>query len=284
LQRFPQHPIMKNIILICFLITSHLLTAQAYIGFANSGMENWTNNTTIADWTLSGGSISKVEHIKDGAFGGALKNETVSSGKLSISFPFTTRVLRAFFDYKFVQGSASSKDTCEVDIMLTHWNTTNSNREIIGRIIRIGIYTDFSWQTFSYPFTYFSSTSPDSCFIVINSSINTGYNVNTVFNVDNFAFSALTGIQNYSQKGFGASIYPNPVKSNATISYELKKDSKVIINISDITGKVVASFYFNRSQGIQQEQLNLENLKSGIYFYEIKTSDEVKTGKFTISK
>jgi hypothetical protein len=274
---------MKYILLTTFLIGSVLAKAQWY-GFPNSGMETWTNNTTIADWTLLGGSISKADHVKNGALGAALKNEAASAGKLVTSFPFTKRTPRAFFDYKFVLGSATASDTGKVDIMLTRWNTGSNSREIVARIIWNGIYTDFSWQTFSYPFTYFSTADPDSCFITITSSLNSGYNVNTVLNIDNFAYQALTGVNEQVTKISQVRIYPNPVKTNATLTYELRNDSKVTINISDITGKVVSTFNYEKSAGLQQEQLNLENLRSGIYFYEIKTPDEVKTGKFTISK
>jgi hypothetical protein len=273
---------MKSTLLIALTFVSFIARAQ-YYGFANSGLENWTNNTTLSDWTLGGGSITKVQHVKDGAFGGALKNEAASAGKLSVAFPFTARVTRAFFDYKFALGSATAADTCLVDIVLTKWNTSTSSREVIARIIRTGTITDFSWQTFSYPFTYFSPAAPDSCFIVASSSINSGYNVNTVLNIDNFAFQAPSGIATTAAKSI-TSIYPNPVKSNATITYDLKKDSKVTINISDITGKVVASYNMEKSTGTQQEQINFESFKSGIYFYEIKTADDVRTGKFTISK
>ncbi len=276
---------MKYILLITLLLGTLLTKAQGYYGFANSGMETWTNNTTIANWNLLGGSISKVDHVKDGAFGGALKNEAASAGKLTSSFPFTAKVPRAFFDYKFTLGNATASDTCQVDIMLTRWNSGTNSRDIIARIIRNGTITDFSWQTFSYPFTYFiTNQAPDSCFIIVSSSINAGYNVNTTINIDNFAFEAPTGINSSNNKYNTARIYPNPVRTNAKLTYELKKDSKVTINISDVTGKVVASYNYEKTAGIQNEELNFENLKSGIYFYEIKSSEEIKTGKFTISK
>ncbi len=276
---------MKHIALVTCLLATVLVKAQGYYGFTNSGMEIWTNNTSIANWNLLGGSILKVGHVKNGAFGAAVKNEAASSGKLVTSFPFTAKVPRAFFDYKFTLGAANAADTCVIDIMLTRWNTGTASREILARIIRNGVYTDFSWQTFSYPFTYFNSTiSPDSCFISINSSVNAGYNVNTTLSIDNFTFEAPAGITPSSTRNNITRIYPNPVKSNATLVYELKVDSKVTITISDVMGKVVHRFMFEKNAGMQSESLDFENLKSGIYFYEIKSADEMKTGKFTMSK
>ncbi len=170
--------------------------------------------------------------------------------------------------------------------MLTRWNTGTNTRDILARIIKQGKFTDGTWQPFSFPFTYFNSPSPDpdSCFIVVRSSINTNPSTSTILNIDNFAMEALDGVQNYSIKNAGTSIYPNPVKSNATLTYELKKDANVTINIIDLTGKVVLTLNTDKTAGKQQEILELGELKSGLYFYEIKSSDEVKTGKFTISK
>ncbi len=275
---------MKYILLITCLLSSIFVKAQGFYGFANSGMESWTNNTTITDWSLQGGSVTRVDHVKNGAFGAAVKNEAASAGKLVASFAFTKRVTRALFDYKFTLGTLTSSDTGMVEILLTRWNTSNGSREVIARIVRTSIVSDNSWQTFSFPFTYFNTTlDPDTCTIIVSASVNKGYNNATAMNVDNFAFPAPSGIS-ATAKSNTTGIYPNPVRNNATITYELKKDSKVTINISDVTGKVVASYNFEKSAGLQQEQINFEALKSGIYFYEIKTSEEVKTGKFTISK
>ncbi len=275
---------MKYILLITCLLSSIFVKAQGFYGFANSGMESWTNNTTITDWSLQGGSVTRVDHVKNGAFGAGVKNETASAGKLVASFAFTKRVARALFDYKFTLGTPTSSDTGMVEILLTRWNTSNGSREVIARIVRTSIVSDNSWQTFSFPFTYFNTTlDPDTCTIIVSASVNKGYNNATAMNVDNFAFPAPSGIS-ATAKSNTTGIYPNPVRNNATITYELKKDSKVTINISDVTGKVVASYNFEKSAGLQQEQINFEALKSGIYFYEIKTSEEVKTGKFTISK
>lgn len=277
--------IMKHLLLITLLLGSILVKAQGIYGFTNSGMETWTSNTSISNWTLVGGSISKVQHIKNGASGAAIKNEAGSAGKLVAAFPFTAKVPRAFFDYMFTLGSTSAADTCLIDIMLTRWNTGTNSREIIARVVRSGVYTDFSWQTFSYPFTYFNTlVSPDSCFIAISTSINAGFNVGTTLSVDNFAFEAPNGISASNAKNTSTSVYPNPVKTNATIIFELRKDSKVSLQISDVTGKVIDTYNFERNAGIQHEQLNVENLKSGIYFYEIKSADDLKTGKFSVSK
>jgi hypothetical protein len=276
---------MRNILLITTVFATLIVNGQGFYGFKNSNFETWTNATTIADWTLTGGSISKIAREQSweaggGHAAGALKNETSSPGKLMMSFPFTTRVPYLLFDYKFQSGSAQFNDTFEVDVQLTHW--VAGAREVIARTIRRGSLTDGTWQTFSYPFAFFNGSNPDSCFISISSSVNAGYNNATVLNIDNFRFQAPSGNQ-VKRVPMTTGVYPNPVKDNATFTYDLKLDSRVVMNISDITGKVVETFYFNGKSGKNEEHLNFEKYKSGIYFYEIKADDEVKSGRFSIS-
>ncbi len=275
--------IMKNILLLSALFISVIAGAQGFYGFKNSDFEGWANPTTFNDWTLAGGSISRIAHVKDGAYGAALKNEASSSGQLTMAFPFTARSPRFLFDYKFVSGSSTSTDTFEVTISLTRW--VAGAREVMAMIIKRGNFSDGTWQTFSYPFSYFvPSGNPDSCFITVNASINKNYNTATVLNLDNFTLQAPVGVAQRGYSNIASGVYPNPVKDKATLTYDLKHDSKVTVSISDITGKIVREYVFNGKTGRNEEELNADGFKSGIYFYEIKSDSEIKTGKFTISR
>jgi hypothetical protein len=276
---------MRNILLITTVFAALIVNGQGYYGFKNSNFETWTNATTPADWTIAGGSMSKITREQSweaggGHFAGALKNETGNAGKLTMSFPFTSRVPYLMFDYKFQSGSAGQTDTFEVDVQLTHW--VAGAREVIARTIRRGNLTDGTWQTFSYPFAFFNASSPDSCFISISSSVNAGFNTATVLNIDNFRFQAPSGNQ-VKKIAMNTGIYPNPVKNDAAFTYELKHDSRVQLIISDITGKIVDTYTFNGKAGKNEEHVSFEKFKSGIYFYEIKADDEVKSGKFSVS-
>lgn len=58
------------------------------------------------------------------------------------------------------------------------------------------------------------------------------------------------------------SIYPNPVKSSATISYTFDKVDKV--SILNIVGKEIRTITFD--QGVKETKVSLVDLQPGVYF------------------
>ncbi len=76
---------------------------------------------------------------------------------------------------------------------------------------------------------------------------------------------------------------PNPAKYITTIKFTLEKSDFVNISIYDISGKkVIDAVNNNFSAGNNSIDINIDNLKSGIYFYTLKTSDLSRTMKMNI--
>jgi hypothetical protein len=76
------------------------------------------------------------------------------------------------------------------------------------------------------------------------------------------------------------SLFPNPVASNAMISYELTIPASVEVSFSDLSGQVVARESFpQQTAGTHQQKVNLSSLPSGVYLYQIHMADEVKVGR-----
>ena len=68
--------------------------------------------------------------------------------------------------------------------------------------------------------------------------------------------------------------YPNSFNSTTIISFNLQKQSRVVINIYNITGQKVQSITDEfLSPGLHKIRWNADNLSSGIYFYEVRTKD-----------
>ena len=77
--------------------------------------------------------------------------------------------------------------------------------------------------------------------------------------------------------------YPNPFNSETTIKYSLQKTSDVNIDIYNITGKMVKSYNFHNQDSGEyvvkwngKDQNGLE-ASSGMYFYQLKTDNEIKS-------
>ena len=79
----------------------------------------------------------------------------------------------------------------------------------------------------------------------------------------------------------GNRLFPNPVTTSATLSYSVKQDGLVTVDLLDEHGKLIRSLV-NKSQapGNYSLDLNLSNLKKGFYFYKITTGSGTLTERF----
>jgi len=78
---------------------------------------------------------------------------------------------------------------------------------------------------------------------------------------------------------------PNPVKDRTTISFVIPKTERVKLTLYDVTGRVVRTLVDRTmTKGVHSITMKTSNLRSGIYFYELRTDDNVKTRKMIILK
>ena len=100
---------------------------------------------------------------------------------------------------------------------------------------------------------------------------NTGY-----INVDYIQIAAgTTGISGV-QLSESLIIYPNPAKSELNIE-NIRSNSQV--SISDVNGKLVYDKVFG-NEGLAQ--IDIRDLKTGIYFLKVKDSVSIRTEKIII--
>ncbi|MBK8981906.1 MAG: T9SS type A sorting domain-containing protein [Ignavibacteria bacterium] len=82
--------------------------------------------------------------------------------------------------------------------------------------------------------------------------------------------------------------YPNPFNPNTTIIYELKKKTEYVINLYDISGKIITTLTSGvKTPGNYEVKLNTKELglSSGVYFVNFITSTgETKIIKITLLK
>jgi hypothetical protein len=80
-------------------------------------------------------------------------------------------------------------------------------------------------------------------------------------------------------------LYPNPANQEATISLDMTESSKVLINMYDITGKVVMNIYNeSMNSGPNTLKINVSELPSGIYFTTVSSNNGNKTLKLVVTK
>jgi hypothetical protein len=72
-------------------------------------------------------------------------------------------------------------------------------------------------------------------------------------------------------------IYPNPSKGLVHLSINSKERSKALINVLDMSGRIVRTFTINLEQGINNKALELQLRSSGVYTIQIRTAKEIQT-------
>ena len=80
--------------------------------------------------------------------------------------------------------------------------------------------------------------------------------------------------------------FPNPFNPSTTISFSLKHFDSVNLSIYSIDGRLVSTLISNKnlSSGTHQIQFDAKSLASGVYFYQLRTSQGISTRKMTLIK
>lgn len=80
-------------------------------------------------------------------------------------------------------------------------------------------------------------------------------------------------------------LYPNPAQNNAIIDVNLHYASKMDVAIINSVGQTVYSVSLLGNEGSNKVNVDLSNLSSGLYFYQVKIANgKAITKKFTVGK
>ena len=82
-----------------------------------------------------------------------------------------------------------------------------------------------------------------------------------------------------------ASVFPNPAKNNLTIQFPNTIDSDTEVTITTINGQVVKSQIISQNELIDnQKQIDIADLKNGIYLLQLHSNNYSKTLKIVVQK
>ena len=77
--------------------------------------------------------------------------------------------------------------------------------------------------------------------------------------------------------------YPNPASSNTTLEYNLGETSNVTLQVYDMNGRMISTIDKGRqAKGQHTLQMNVQNLKTGIYMVRIITNNSTNTAKLIV--
>jgi len=108
---------------------------------------------------------------------------------------------------------------------------------------------------------------------------NSGTGNNTTY----YYLGTPTSIHEFSKNAFKFIVFPNPISKASEIKYQNFQEGNVIIEISDITRKVVKTLV-NENQSIGLHVINFDksSLSAGVYFLTIKNRSGIQSKKVVI--
>jgi hypothetical protein len=79
------------------------------------------------------------------------------------------------------------------------------------------------------------------------------------------------------------SVYPNPSNDKLHLQYELKQNSTVLINLLDLTGRLVYTSNESQQKGAQSRSIDLSAFNKGIYLLQMQAGSDVLTQKIAVN-
>lgn len=238
-----------------------------------SGWEGWSmNETGITKSTSSyaGTYALRLETVLDEC--GGAEASGITNGKMTDNGPIggspytlTNDTLCGWYKY-----TSMGNDTASIFVSLSanginiggnnKWLTASSNY----------IYFELPFQAFSNPDTIRINLESSKWPVTLT-------NAGSILYVDNlYLKSSALGV--FEQTAIESSIYPNPVKEILSIQFGKNISGTLNFFIYDETGRKVETSEMSRS--VNSVRIDVSNLASGLYFYEIRTAEGITRNKF----
>ncbi len=149
-----------------------------------------------------------------------------------------------------------------------------------------------SWAQFSVPFTYQSSSTPDTCvmqFMIIGPGPATAYHLGSYFILDHLEFSGSTeiaeGIAGQPLDFRLEQNFPNPFNPSTTIDFSLPARAQTRLVVYNTLGQEVAVLVNGELEsGMHSARFDAMGLPSGTYFYRLTAGANMHTGKMNLLK
>jgi len=82
----------------------------------------------------------------------------------------------------------------------------------------------------------------------------------------------------------GIEVYPNPTSSDVFVTFQNNISSTALVQIADVTGRVVGKWSFDKPSAGQKSQLNTNNISAGTYLMTITADNKKTIQKLVITK
>ncbi len=94
----------------------------------------------------------------------------------------------------------------------------------------------------------------------------------------------LEGVEDIAVLEEGTALYPNPTSESTTLSYTLSQTAKVNIALYDMLGKQVTSFTATQNAGLHKHDIDVSDVKEGLYIVNLNIDGKQITKKLNVVK
>lgn len=282
----------KNYILILLILFSYPLFSQTNL-VTNGGFENWTNNTTLNDWTTENNVSRNSADFKEGNFSASLTvpNDNIKP-KVFTKIPMENGVeYTVTFKYKYVDSNYGGMHPINLKIVKTGSSSTISSNRLATNNNWTTVVEKFTPdQTGDYDFSISTATYNGEGFNVLIDDVkvfdpnNTSNDIVTIPDA-NFKEALLSHIPTIDTNGDGEI----QVSEAESFTNELNCSSKQIENLQGIESfinlKVLLCFKNNIKNIDVSKNTKLEMLYAGENLYtSIDVSKNILLKRLTVSE
>ena len=285
----------KSIAIITDATSQSLMTSGAQVFFFADTLNGLINCAWASASPLSGsGSIvslkfkfresgsciltctNPVSHINTFLFNNGTPAATMIDGSIDVPLP--------------VELNSFSFYNCKNNISLK-WETkteVNGNKYEIERTLVSRKDATVTWASIGTVLASGTSNSP-KWYSFIDKNLQTGkyqYRLKMIDNDGSFQYSKVIETEVTTPKNFELSQnYPNPWNPSTKINYTLPFDSKVILEVYNITGERICELVNEeQSAGYYSVGFRSSKLSSGVYFYRMTAADKATGSNFSAIK
>lgn len=259
-------------------------------GFETNGVWSGLNATYVSSVKITTQSGSEqLNPVNDAKFG--FLQSTNSTAFIAQKFAYSQRPNS--FRYMYCYLPAGAGEVALALVRLTKYNTTTQKVDTLLNVA-IGMNAgSYPWKEVIVELSdkYKIAGNPDTAYVLFSNSAGSTHLQGTTLTLDNIKFSANSAstkeIADANRVLVGKStISPNPVNTNATISYQINTKSDVKIELYDMTGKMIKEIANEKELnfGKYTAELDVNDIDAGIYFYKITTGSYSTTEKIIVSK
>ncbi|MFZ1703490.1 MAG: T9SS type A sorting domain-containing protein [Saprospiraceae bacterium] len=135
----------------------------------------------------------------------------------------------------------------------------------------------------SFSFTLPAGINIDKCNIIPILLSGSGYENAAISSIDEAFSNGYVKTENVILEN-SFTTYPNPTNDEVFVDFSVKTNSDIIIELTDITGKLVASKLHSNMKGDYTLPVSVASFNPGMYLISIRTNQEIITQKIMVSK